>query len=106
VAARNDRNRAGVGAHGFERDGVACRSSIPKPEDMRMAKDWPAVGVIAGSNFAVALAEALRDASASRSIGESLRSLSGWSLSKAFRCSTLRSMTNPGAIVPGLFLDA
>jgi hypothetical protein len=30
---------------------------------MRMAKDCPAVGVVAGSNFAAALAEALRDAS-------------------------------------------
>ena len=29
---------------------------------MRMAKDYPAVGVVAGPNFAAALAEALRDA--------------------------------------------
>jgi ribosomal protein S12 methylthiotransferase accessory factor YcaO len=29
---------------------------------MRMAKDCPAVGVVAGPNFAAALAEALRDA--------------------------------------------
>jgi hypothetical protein len=39
--------------------------------------------------------------SAYRSIGESLRS---WS--RAFRFSTLRSTTNPGAMLPGLFFDA
>ena len=102
---------------------------------MRMVKDCPAVGVVAASSFAADLAEALRDASgallreidfvgeavnlrrapftnstaasaslqpsASRSIGESL-----WSLSRAFRFSTLRSTTNPGAMLPGLFFDA
>ena len=104
---------------------------------MRMAKNCPAVGVVAGPHFAAALAEALRDAagallreidfvgeaanlrdarafykfnrrirvpclqpSASRSIGQSL-----WSSSRAFRFSTLRSTTNPGAMLPGLFFD-
>ena len=54
---------------------------------MRMAKDCPAVGVVAGPNFAAALAEALRDA-------------------RAFRFSRLLSTTNPGAMPPGLFFDA
>ena len=54
---------------------------------MRMAKDCPAVGVVAGPNFAAALAEALRDA-------------------RAFRFSTLHSTTNPGAMLSGLFFDA
>jgi hypothetical protein len=39
--------------------------------------------------------------SASRSIGESL-----WSVSRAFGFSRLHSTANPGAMLPGLFFDA
>ena len=103
---------------------------------MRMAEDCPAVGVVAGPNFAAALAEALRDAAGAllreidfvgeaanlrdarafykfnrrirvpATIGIPVDRESLWSSSRAFRFSTLRSTTNPGAMLPGLFFDA
>ena len=102
---------------------------------MRMAKDCPAVGVVAGPNFAAALTEALRDAAgallreidfvgeaanlrdarafykfnrASASLQPSASRSIGESLWSSSRASAPRRSARPncGSMLPGLFFDA
>ena len=70
---------------------------MPAPPQIRPSKDKDTAVLVYKFSRRIRIPRS----SASRSIGESL-----WNSSGAFRFSTLRSTTNPAAMLPGLFFDA